>query len=233
MKSKSITTLAKQAATNAAKLAKAEKELRDAKSSLDYTKARYSDAEERERLEFAQSQASILRGIQDNILSQIEALTGSRELPAVQATPESNVIEIETDYDFLRDLPSAPDGIVILAKNLYQMVKAVAGKASMKSRFPILSHIRLAITPDGLECNATDLEKWGTSRTRFYNRHEHTLVTCVPAKTFTDWLKIAADYKDVLTLTLDEQVQVLTVKSAGTRATFKCMDAAEFPAIPS
>lgn len=62
---------------------------------------------------------------------------------------------------------------------------------------------------------------------------------CVPAKPFIDWLRVtqltAKEKKhatsDQIHLDLNKDTQELTIKAGNTRATFKCLDAGEWPAM--
>ena len=56
--------------------------------------------------------------------------------------------------------------------------------------------------------------------------------TCVPAKPFTDWLRVTQVKKweeDQINLELDPQTQILKIRAGNTRAEFKYIDAQEFP----
>jgi len=47
---------------------------------------------------------------------------------------------------------------------------------------------------------------------------------------FMDWLKVMADYKELLVIEHDKRTESLTIKAGSSRTTFKCLDAQEFPA---
>ncbi len=63
--------------------------------------------------------------------------------------------------------------------------------------------------------------------------------TCVPAKPFVDWLRVtqlttkekSRATSDQIYFDLDPKTQSLTIKAGSTRATFKCLDAGEWPAM--
>jgi len=136
--------------------------------------------------------------------------------------------------------------IQILAENLYKAVKAV--KITEVSHLPVLNHARLKIDESTgyLTVTTTDLERPQTEKVSC--RWDAPFETCVPMVhkcetnpngcgetttrkfyPFLDWLKVMAEYKEVLTMTLDEKTQITTVKAGNTRATFKCMDAGDYP----
>ena len=50
---------------------------------------------------------------------------------------------------------------------------------------------------------------------------------------FMDFVEVCAEYEDVLELTFNPQIQILTIKVQGERSIteFKCIDAQEFPTV--
>lgn len=138
--------------------------------------------------------------------------------------------------------------IKILASELYKAVKAV--KRTDYSHMPVLNYALLKITDDGyLTVTTTNLEKPLTAKASCiwdepletcapmilkkknkvgYNRSaKETLHTYYP---FMDWLKVMAEYKELLVIEHDKRTENLTIKAGSSRTTFKCIDAQEFPA---
>lgn len=70
-------------------------------------------------------------------------------------------------------------------------------------------------------------------------RIEQEFSTCVPARQFKDWITASQLTKEEKAKGMSEQVNftydltacILTVKQGNSRASFKCIDAQEFPAI--
>lgn len=139
--------------------------------------------------------------------------------------------------------------IQILASELYKAVKAV--KTSNYSSLPVLNHARMRIDDESgyLTVTTTDLETPRTAKASC--RWDDVLDVCVPmiVKTknkvgynrnakvtthtyypFVDWLKVMAEYKELLTIELDQKTMTLKASTKNSRTYFKCMDAQEFPA---
>jgi DNA polymerase III sliding clamp (beta) subunit (PCNA family) len=143
----------------------------------------------------------------------------------------------------------------VLAENLYKALKEV--KRTKTHTLPILNHAKLEFTNGELIITSTDLEKSLQSKCPSIMEEEWT--TCVPMVhevetqhdkngnaryyydkghifkyyPFLDFVKVCAEYKDVLEFTFNPQTQTVTIKIQGERSNteFKCMDAQEFPAV--
>ena len=134
----------------------------------------------------------------------------------------------------------------VLATNLYKSLKEV--KRTKIHSLPVLNYAKLEFTNGELIITSTDLEKPLQSKCPSIMEEEWS--TCVPMQTkidvsntyrpvyhkvypFMDFVKVCAEYEDVLELTFNPQIQVLTIKIRGERSIteFKCIDAEEFPQV--
>lgn len=134
----------------------------------------------------------------------------------------------------------------LLSVNLYKALKEV--KITKISKIPILNHAKIEFVNGELLITATDLENILKSRCSCILEEEWT--TCVPMQSkidvsttykphwnkiysFLDFIKVCAEYEDVLEFTFEPKIQVITIKVVGERSTtiFKCMDAMEFPQV--
>lgn len=140
----------------------------------------------------------------------------------------------------------------VLAVNLYKTLKEV--KRTKMSSLPILNHAKMQFTNGELIVTSTDLEtalqakcpaimneEWETCVNMVHkietghdeNGYTHKIGNTYKYYPFLDFVKLHAEYQDVLELTFNPEIQMMTIKVQGERSTseFKCMDALEFPAI--
>lgn len=134
----------------------------------------------------------------------------------------------------------------ILAVNLYKSLKEV--KRTKMSTLPILNHIKMQFTNGELVITSTDLETSSQAKCPAIMNEEwetcvNMIVKCDTSNTivahwhkfypFLDFVKLHAEYEDVLEFTFNPDIQMMYIKIQGERsqAEFKCMDAMEFPAI--
>lgn len=138
----------------------------------------------------------------------------------------------------------------ILAKNLYKAVKAV--KRTEIHSMPIINTVRLSFEEG--QCKVTTVEltdsgfkaatetapsimnsEWAACLTMVHKvevhpngRYKGTKQKFYP---FLDYLKIMAEYDEVLEMDFDPTIQTVTIKAGSSRSTFKCIDAQEFPPV--
>lgn len=134
----------------------------------------------------------------------------------------------------------------VLAVNLYKALKKV--KKTKMSTLPILNHAKMEFSKGELTVTTTDLENPVQEKVSCILNEEW--VTCVNMITrcdtsntykshwqkfypFLDFVKLHAEYNDVLEFTFNPGIQMMYVKIQGERsqAEFKCMDAQEFPVV--
>lgn len=114
-------------------------------------------------------------------------------------------------------------------QDLSRGLSAVSHAVSSRSTLPILSHILLATDHGRLKLTATNLEI-GINCWVDAQIEEEGSVT-VPAKLLTDL--VGRLPQSTVDLSVEEGLFVLNVKSQGSSAHIKGMDASEFPLIPS
>lgn len=118
----------------------------------------------------------------------------------------------------------------VLAKNAYKAARQVRQNKTRK--LPILNHILLFQNANSLWMMSTDLTETLVSDS-IPSIGADNFSTCVPMKSFIAWLRVVAAYKDVLILSFEPGIQVLTITASTdmgkSRTTFKCIDAEEFP----
>lgn len=138
----------------------------------------------------------------------------------------------------------------VLAVNLYKALKNV--KRTKISSLPVLNHAKMQFTNGELIVTTTDLEnpvqekvscilneEWSTCVLMVHkvetghdeNGYTHKIGKTYKYYPFLDFVKLHAEYQDVLEFTFNPEVQIMTVRVQGERNTteFKCMDALEFP----
>lgn len=142
----------------------------------------------------------------------------------------------------------------ILAENLYKAVKSV--KRTTPHSFPVLNCALFKVDDGRVTVTTTDLEKPLTD-SAVCRQEEPSWSTCVPminviknkvgynygAKEckhkyypFLDYVKVMAESKEVLEVTLDPSTQILTITTGKfspmkSRTEFKCIDSQEFPPV--
>jgi len=141
--------------------------------------------------------------------------------------------------------------ITVLSKPLYTAIKAV--KVTEISPLPVLNHCLLRTFNGNLTVTTASLTNGGIKAIKKIVpcRVDQDFETCVlmvhrPPKQFIkgrgwvkypkfypflDYLKVIAECEDVLTLSLNPDIQILTIKAGRSVTEFKCLDAQEFPAV--
>ncbi len=114
-------------------------------------------------------------------------------------------------------------------QDLSRGLSAVSHAVSNRSTLPILSNILLATDNGRLKLSATNLEI-GINCWVDAQIHEDGATT-VPAKLLTDLVNSLPQAP--VDISVPEDSNILNVKSAGSSANIKGMDASEFPLIPS
>lgn len=135
----------------------------------------------------------------------------------------------------------------VLSEKLYKALKEV--KITKIHSLPVLNHAKLEFFNGELTITTSDLDNYYTVKVPCIVNREFS--TCVPmvhnyekyspyhsrvhhtckAYPFMDFIRVCAEYKDVLEFEFNPQIQVLTIKVQGERSVteFKCIDAMEFP----
>ena len=140
---------------------------------------------------------------------------------------------------------------VVLAENLYQALKQV--KRTNIHALPVLNHVKMEFTNGELYLTTTNLDKplqskcacrineeWSTCVLMVHKIEEvigYMAGYGVPiyakhkAYPFFDFVKLHAEYKDVLLMEFIPETQMLIISVQGERSKseFKCLDAMEFP----
>ncbi len=139
----------------------------------------------------------------------------------------------------------------VLSDKLYKSLKDV--KISKPHKLPVLNYAKLEFLNGELIITTTDLEEIFISRVPCIVEEEFS--TCVPMLIevtgkwsyncnsrkstrkfypFIGFVKVCAEYKDVLEFSFNAGTQILTIKVQGERSVteFKCIHTDKFPAIP-
>lgn len=141
----------------------------------------------------------------------------------------------------------------VLATNLYKALKEIK-QTQIHKTLPVLNYAKLEFTDGELVITSTNLEEFKVSKCpAIMNDEWSTCVLMVNNYTwweprlyswskehhckgypFLEFVKLHAEYEDVLELTFNPNIQILTVKVQGERSVteFKCLDAQEFPPTP-
>ena len=136
----------------------------------------------------------------------------------------------------------------VLAENLYQAIKSV--KQTEFSSLPVLNHVKIEFKEGWLHVTKTDLEN--TLQAKCAARVEQEFSTCVPMIVkvsyydtskksapkvtrkyypFLDYLRVMAEYKEVLEIEFIENIQTLVIYCGKSKTEFRCIDSSEFPPI--
>ena len=134
----------------------------------------------------------------------------------------------------------------VLSENLYKALKEVK-QTKISKYVPVYNHAKLEFTNGELLITTINPETKESSQVRCPCILEEEFSTCVPMQSkidvsntyrpvwhkvypFMDFVKVCAEYKDVLEFTFNPQIQTLTIKVQGERSytEFKCIDAQEF-----
>lgn len=150
----------------------------------------------------------------------------------------------------LSELPDLPQGAIMVdPKDLYSAVKAV--KRTEIHTLPAVNHVLIRVTATGLRVATTDLNNFKVKDILFWGRGERW-ETCAPMVhkkesfnqdsahvnigvmrkfyPFIDYLRVMAE-EEFIFLQFDPSLQLLTISTETSKATFKCLDAKEFPPI--
>ena len=119
--------------------------------------------------------------------------------------------------------------VIVLQENLARGLSIVSRAVSPRSTLPVLSNILIATDEGRLRLSATNLELgitcWITARI------DEEGSTTVPSRTFSDL--VSAMSADQVQLDLDVKTQSLHVKGGTSNNDIKCIDAQEFPPLPT
>ncbi|MDP1548057.1 MAG: DNA polymerase III subunit beta [Anaerolineales bacterium] len=119
--------------------------------------------------------------------------------------------------------------VTVLQENLARGLSVVSRAVSPRSTLPVLSNILVATDEGRLRLSATNLELGITCW--IPARIDENGSTTVPARTFSDL--VSAMPNDQVQLTLDVKTQNLHVKGGASNNDIKCIDAQEFPPLPT
>jgi DNA polymerase-3 subunit beta len=119
--------------------------------------------------------------------------------------------------------------VTVLQENLARGLSVVSRAVSPRSTLPVLSNILIATDEGRLRLSATNLELGITCW--IAARIDEEGSTTVPARTFGDLVNTLPG--DQVQLTLDVKTQNLHVKGGTSNNDIKCIDAQEFPPLPT
>jgi DNA polymerase-3 subunit beta len=119
--------------------------------------------------------------------------------------------------------------VTVLQENLARGLSTVSRAVSPRSTLPVLSNILIATDEGRLRLSATNLELGITCW--IPARIDENGSTTVPSRTFSDL--VSAMPNDQVQLTLDVKTQNLHVKGGQSNNDIKCIDAQEFPPLPT
>ena len=119
--------------------------------------------------------------------------------------------------------------VTVLQENLARGLSVVSRAVSPRSTLPVLSNILIATDEGRLRLSATNLELGITCW--IAARIDEDGSTTVPSRTFSDL--VSAMPSDQVQLTLDLKTQSLHVKGGASNNDIKCIDAQEFPPLPT
>jgi DNA polymerase-3 subunit beta len=119
--------------------------------------------------------------------------------------------------------------VTVLQENLARGLSVVSRAVSPRSTLPVLSNILIATDEGRLRLSATNLELGITCW--IAARIDEEGSTTVPSRTFSDL--VSAMPSDQVQLTLDVKTQSLHVKGGASNNDIKCIDAQEFPPLPT
>ena len=119
--------------------------------------------------------------------------------------------------------------VTVLQENLARGLSVVSRAVSPRSTLPVLSNILIATDEGRLRLSATNLELGITCW--IAARIDEEGSTTVPSRTFSDL--VSAMPSDQVQLTLDIKTHSLHVKGGASNNDIKCIDAQEFPPLPT
>lgn len=119
--------------------------------------------------------------------------------------------------------------VTVLQENLARGLGIVSKAVSPRSTLPVLANVLIASDEGRLRLSATNLEMGITCW--IPARIEEEGSTTVPARTFSDLVSTLPS--DQVMLKLDVQTQSLNVRGGTSTNDIKCIDAQEFPPLPT
>jgi DNA polymerase-3 subunit beta len=119
--------------------------------------------------------------------------------------------------------------VTVLQENLARGLSVVSRAVSPRSTLPVLSNILIATDEGRLRLSATNLELGITCW--IAARIDEEGSTTVPARTFSDLVNTLPG--DQVQLKLDVKTQNLHVQGGSSNNDIKCIDAQEFPPLPT
>ncbi len=119
--------------------------------------------------------------------------------------------------------------VTVLQENLARGLSVVSRAVSPRSTLPVLSNILIATDEGRLRLSATNLELGITCW--IAARIDEEGSTTAPSRTFSDL--VSSMPSDQVQLTLDVKTQSLHVKGGASNNDIKCIDAQEFPPLPT
>jgi len=119
--------------------------------------------------------------------------------------------------------------VTVLQENLARGLSIVSRAVSPRSTLPVLSNILIASDEGRLRLSATNLELGITCW--IAARIDEEGSTTVPARTFSDLVNTLPG--DQVQLALDVKTQNLHIKGGSSNNDVKCIDAQEFPPLPT
>ena len=119
--------------------------------------------------------------------------------------------------------------VTVLQENLARGLGIVSKAVSPRSTLPVLANVLIASDEGRLRLSATNLEMGITCW--IPARIEEEGSTTVPARTFSDLVSTLPS--DQVMLKLDTQTQTLNVRGGTSTNDIKCIDAQEFPPLPT
>lgn len=119
--------------------------------------------------------------------------------------------------------------ISVLQENLSRGLSIVSRAVSPRSTLPVLSNILMATDGGRLRLSATNLELGITCWINAKIEEEGS--TTVPSRTFTDLVSTMPP--EQTNMVLEEDTQTLNVKCGSLNTDIKCIDAQEFPPMPT
>ena len=119
--------------------------------------------------------------------------------------------------------------VTVLQENLARGLSVVSRAVSSRSTLPVLSNILIATDEGRLRLSATNLELGITCW--IPARIDENGSTTVPSRTFSDLVNTLPG--DQVELKLDLKTQSLHVKGGSSNNDIKCIDAQEFPPMPT
>ena len=119
--------------------------------------------------------------------------------------------------------------VTVLQENLARGLSVVSKAVSPRSTLPVLANVLIASDEGRLRLSATTLEMGITCW--IPARIEEEGSTTVPARTFSDLVSTLPS--DQVMLKLDVQTQSLNVRGGTSTNDIKCIDAQEFPPLPT